>query len=411
VWRAWLGPRPISGYLKAVYEAAAVQLGPSASMVLLTDQNLEHYLPRRHMHEAFSLLSFVHQADYVRGRIMQKYGGVWLDMEALVLQNFSDVLHSCVDDGTRVPFSQSVMGPLPPRSPMAREWVRRMHAYLDLQLPILRSRLRRACQSRDGARSEPRPCDAYYHSKQYPLPWEALLGRIWTAMASPSAAGGSGGANGSATFNSTGAFQSCLRQCSNFVLGGSCPVKCGVLPPAHQICGGRRGRWWQVVRVGSVNESGGGSHVAIGLNSVIHPDFKKLSYHQFLRSPSLFAQAVRRALKLRTADAVAAHIHGGAHRFCYEYSRARASAQYWLEASNVAAENRTLTPTALNALRAFKPNARRHAFGPLEIDQWGEQRSFCHPSLWPNTLYVPWKRPPLGAAWEHTEMLSLDDTA
>ena len=344
VWRAWLGPNAIPGYLQATCATTMSQLGPSATTVLLTDNNLEQYIPERNRHRTFPLLSFVHQADYVRAHILDRFGGVWLDMETIVLRNFSTQLHLCVEDGSSVPLSQSAMGPMVAGSPFVREWSRRVDETLSTLLPRLLERRRRHCGlSLLAPVLRGSCCAAYWHHYPREVAWQALLGHIWFQLSQMS------------FFRKSLQIDSCLITCNNFVDGGSCPVRCGILGQ-YQICHGRRQH--AADRMSARPKLRVGAHVAIGVNSAVSSIFKHLTIIEFLRAPSFLAQIVRHALHLEPIPAVQIAIRRAQH--CYHYNRSRAAPE----------------------------TRRRSASGPYELDASGTHRPFCHPALWPPVLSV-----------------------
>jgi hypothetical protein len=100
----------------------------AAARRLVRDETLPSLLPE--LHPSYEHLSYVHRADYVRMALLNRYGGVWLDLETVALRNFSSLFSSCTDDGMSVPRVQGVIGPLRPNTTTTRAWKVRLFVRL-----------------------------------------------------------------------------------------------------------------------------------------------------------------------------------------------------------------------------------------------------------------------------------------
>lgn len=59
----------------------------SYSLILLTDENISEYIEMHPKHNTFKYLA--HKADYIRVNIVNKYGGIWMDSDTLVMDDLS----------------------------------------------------------------------------------------------------------------------------------------------------------------------------------------------------------------------------------------------------------------------------------------------------------------------------------
>jgi hypothetical protein len=189
--------------------------------------------------------------------LLHRYGGLWLDLETIALRNFSHLFGECIDDGHSVPSNQGVIGPLRPNTTFTRAWQDFVHAKLDSLKHNLKLHPGGACA---GNRCE------------YALGWQGILGNIWRKIEAELAG------------VATGAV--CLNAC---VYG--CPIACYNKP--EQKCAG--------------------ADVAQGQNAGVSNGVKRMSYEQFLSSPGVLGQMIRRALAIPTSTVIARAIEEQRH--------------------------------------------------------------------------------------------------
>jgi hypothetical protein len=98
--------------------------------------------------------------------LLHLYGGVWLDLETFALQDLEQPLRACSDDGQTVPGSQSVIGPLQPKTLFTRAWRHGVHSVLDDLFPNMTP-----TTSLDRL------------PRRDHISWEAILGLVWDNIA------------------------------------------------------------------------------------------------------------------------------------------------------------------------------------------------------------------------------------
>jgi hypothetical protein len=96
VWQYWESDTPAPPYVRLCLETVARHLG-GAEHVVLDEHSVEGRLPDldpswRRLAEA------AHRADYVRSRLLERYGGIWLDADAVVLKDLSRLYTEDVSD-------------------------------------------------------------------------------------------------------------------------------------------------------------------------------------------------------------------------------------------------------------------------------------------------------------------------
>jgi len=160
-----VGPLPLPGYLAATWRTIEEANRGGAEVRLVRDETLPSLLPE--LHPSYEHLSYVHRADYVRMALLDRYGGLWLDLETVALRNFSSLFRSCTDDGMTVPSHQGVIGPLRPNTTTTRAWKALVHAKLDAMKANLKRNPGGVCKGNH--------CD-------YALGWQAILGNVWRQM-------------------------------------------------------------------------------------------------------------------------------------------------------------------------------------------------------------------------------------
>ena len=93
---------------------------------------------------------FIIQADYFRARILDEYGGIYIDADTIGLASLLSLLRklawydlvniSWPGDGD--PLSITTLGPIRARTPLTAAWLTDLHLLLDIKLPLLISHQR-----------------------------------------------------------------------------------------------------------------------------------------------------------------------------------------------------------------------------------------------------------------------------
>ena len=81
----------------------------SYSLILLTEENITEYIDLHPKYDTIKCLA--HKADYIRVNVVNKYGGIWLDSDTLVMNDLSE-LFAFIDefDGFFVEENNAVIG-------------------------------------------------------------------------------------------------------------------------------------------------------------------------------------------------------------------------------------------------------------------------------------------------------------
>jgi hypothetical protein len=114
IWQYWetLGAKP--GYIDGLHEIARRNSG--VKIVLVTPDSLRSYLPD--LEDGVSrIANLAHKADMIRSRLVRRYGGMWLDSDAVVLRDLN-FLFDHLEDREFVGFNNGC------RLERRRPWVR-----------------------------------------------------------------------------------------------------------------------------------------------------------------------------------------------------------------------------------------------------------------------------------------------
>lgn len=158
LWAFWDGPA-LPGFIQLGLASVACH-NPAARLLLLTPAALHAWLD--HVHPAFELLLPAHQADYARARLLDEFGGLYLDADSVGLAPLASLFAKLAWSHPPLSFSHSkprrfaryevvniswppdgdllsitTMGPMRARSPFTAAWVTDLHLLLDLKLPAL----------------------------------------------------------------------------------------------------------------------------------------------------------------------------------------------------------------------------------------------------------------------------------
>lgn len=100
---------------------------------LITPENLKQYV--NDLPECFDKLNVAHKADYIRVAVVNKYGGIWLDSDTLVLDKLDSLFEPIVNGGgflvTEGPIKlcNGVFGSVK-GSPLLKEWLKEINLVL-----------------------------------------------------------------------------------------------------------------------------------------------------------------------------------------------------------------------------------------------------------------------------------------
>jgi len=145
LWQCWTGDYRIPPYLSLCRETVKKWNDPYFHVILLTPDNLHHYL--QDIHPSYDFLSYVHRADYLRVMLLYHYGGVYLDMDTIGLSPLKDELHisKSVDivgyNGKQWGelWGMGALGPVKRHCHFYKVWKDKMHALLDQKYALVRS--------------------------------------------------------------------------------------------------------------------------------------------------------------------------------------------------------------------------------------------------------------------------------
>ncbi len=136
VWTYWSGKKP--DLMKKLFQKMKKHSNDGKNYILikLTDQNIGNYIE---VPKYFHRLEPVHKADYIRIKIIKKYGGIWLDADTIVLNDLSG-LFKYLDDRkgffiiqqnlNDTGLSGRIFGSLP-NTELMIEWNNRMESILE----------------------------------------------------------------------------------------------------------------------------------------------------------------------------------------------------------------------------------------------------------------------------------------
>eukprot|EP00931_Biecheleriopsis_adriatica_P046783 TRINITY_DN26907_c0_g1_i1.p1 TRINITY_DN26907_c0_g1~~TRINITY_DN26907_c0_g1_i1.p1 ORF type:complete len:672 (+),score=127.89 TRINITY_DN26907_c0_g1_i1:41-2017(+) len=141
VWMCWTGHNPIPSHLQLCLKT--IQRNAGMPVILVTPSNVLQYLTD--LHPAYPYLHLQHRADYLRCRLLHLYGGIYLDMDTICLQDLNplfDLLESY--DAVGYDGSQwgeligiSDMGPFKPYTEITTLWYNALQGKLQERLSVL----------------------------------------------------------------------------------------------------------------------------------------------------------------------------------------------------------------------------------------------------------------------------------
>jgi len=89
VWRMWLTHNLKPEWIDLCLYSSKWHM--SDKTIIITDENLSEYLPELRP-EVWEITHIVAASEYIRFTLIAKYGGVWLDADAIVMHNLSYLL-------------------------------------------------------------------------------------------------------------------------------------------------------------------------------------------------------------------------------------------------------------------------------------------------------------------------------
>ena len=91
IWLYWENKkgRTMPEYLKLCYENICKHKGTFDKVILLNEKTVHEYVKLRN--DLSEIEEIAHKVDYIRTRILSKYGGLWLDIDIIILKNLSIV--------------------------------------------------------------------------------------------------------------------------------------------------------------------------------------------------------------------------------------------------------------------------------------------------------------------------------
>jgi predicted O-methyltransferase YrrM len=143
IWMTWTGTNPMPDHLKLCLESIRHHNDLDFTIVLITPDNIDEYLPERH--PAYSYLSYVHRSDYLRAEILHRWGGLYLDTDTICFRSLQPWYQKIMKydvvsyDGSpwREVFGMSVFGPTRRDSVLTQAWVTKLRKRLDKRLAAL----------------------------------------------------------------------------------------------------------------------------------------------------------------------------------------------------------------------------------------------------------------------------------
>jgi len=87
IWLYWenKGDSKPPSYIDLCHETVFYHLQNDYQIIILNDKNIENYLENIHQNY-WKITCLAHKADYIRAKIVFKYGGMWLDSDVIMLE-------------------------------------------------------------------------------------------------------------------------------------------------------------------------------------------------------------------------------------------------------------------------------------------------------------------------------------
>lgn len=315
IWQAWLGSRPLPGYIAAAHQSVLNRAGEGVHVRLVRDDDVTRLLPDVAAHPAYRHLPPLHRSEFVRAALLHIYGGVWLDTDAFVIHgDLGDTMARCDDDGTTMPH-QAMIGPLKPNTTFTRLWytgvLDSLARHLDVILRANTTKLNAASWSVAGdCGLSAHLCDMWGRKR---IPWEFLLGDVWLDVARRLGVKDYNSMSCS-TFDQTW----CLKCCTSHWADSIACAK-----PQHESATDPKASWpltrrpWMCSPRERRLKAGNGTemvsrlpaaHVYLSLSSQIPRPVKMLNEEEFLKGSSKLALRAREMLGVNASEPTVAKI-------------------------------------------------------------------------------------------------------
>ena len=97
VWVYWEGPK--SPLIQLCIEIMTKKLSDNFNFILLDQNNIYNYLPdiKEDFKKVLNSFKISHKVDYYRILLLQKFGGIYLDADVIVLKNLSEIIDKLKD--------------------------------------------------------------------------------------------------------------------------------------------------------------------------------------------------------------------------------------------------------------------------------------------------------------------------
>lgn len=91
IWLYWenMPGRTMPPYMELCYETIRRHCGDDFEVVLTTPENIRDYIPDAGPFEKIKNPHPAIRADFIRVSLLEKYGGIWMDLDIVVLKNFA----------------------------------------------------------------------------------------------------------------------------------------------------------------------------------------------------------------------------------------------------------------------------------------------------------------------------------
>ena len=98
IWMYWetLPGKTKPGYIDLCYESVLYYCGECFDVILLDERTIYNYLPEIRNID-LSKLQIAQRVDYYRYSLLDKYGGIWLDADILVVKCFCPLYKNLED--------------------------------------------------------------------------------------------------------------------------------------------------------------------------------------------------------------------------------------------------------------------------------------------------------------------------
>ena len=134
IWCLWEPPGTLPGYLRACLRT--IERNSGAPVRLLTGNDVQDLAPQMRPDLAGRLENIAQRSDYYRSHLLAAQGGLWLDVDIVVLKDLTFVFDAVLTHDLVA--RQSVQGHVsngflgaPPQSPIVHEWIGRQTAVIE----------------------------------------------------------------------------------------------------------------------------------------------------------------------------------------------------------------------------------------------------------------------------------------